>query len=141
VAGGQRFIDYAIKTTVGQIAFEIDGPHHYQRSLITTETYEDDLFRQNSLICDSWRVFRWTDRQLRETPELVKEQLARFLESVPGLLEFDDFLPKQLGAVFELRESQEDARRWLEQIRAQGKTIGLLNLATGIGKTVIAIDD
>lgn len=65
IAGAQRFIDYALKTTTGQIAFEIDGPYHYHRNLITPETYEDDLFRQNSLVCDSWRVFRWTDRQMR----------------------------------------------------------------------------
>ena len=47
------------------------------------------------------------------------------------------FLPKQLGAVLELREHQKDARNWLNEIRSEGKTIALLNLATGVGKTVI----
>jgi hypothetical protein len=42
VVDGQRFVDYAIKTTAGQIAFEIDGPFHYDRSLITTETSSRD---------------------------------------------------------------------------------------------------
>ena len=141
VTGGERRIDYAIKTTEGDVAFEIDGPHHYDRRLITVAQYEDDLLRQNSLITYGWRVFRWTDRQLREEPEQVKEQLARFLESVPGLLEFDDFLPQQRGAVLELREHQQEARDWLAQLRTEGGTIALLNLATGTGKTIIAIDD
>jgi superfamily II DNA or RNA helicase len=141
VTGGDRRIDYAIKTTEGDVAFEIDGPYHYDPRLITAFQYEDDLLRQNSLITYGWRVFRWTDRQLREEPEQVKEQLSRFLESVPGLLEFDDFLPQQRGAVLELRDHQQAARDRLEQLRAEGKTIALLNLATGTGKTVIAIDD
>jgi superfamily II DNA or RNA helicase len=137
----RRFIDFALKTVEGRIAFEIDGPHHYHPPEPVIAQYEDDLLRQNSLIYDGWRVFRWTDRQLTEEPERVKEQLALFLASIPGLLELDDFLPKQLAATFELREHQRDAQEWLASIRSEGKTIALLNLATGVGKTVIAIDD
>ena len=74
VTGGERRVDYAIKTTEGDVAFEIDGPFHYDSKLITVAQYEDDLLRQNSLITFGWRVFRWTDRQLREEPEQVKEQ-------------------------------------------------------------------
>jgi superfamily II DNA or RNA helicase len=139
--GADRFLDYALKTNDGRIAFEVDGPLHYDPEKAPVTEYEDDLQRQNSLIHDGWRVFRWTDRQLAEDPERVKEQLGLFLAGIPGLLEFDDFLPKQLGAVLELREHQQDAREWLDRIRAEGKTIALLNLATGVGKTVIAIDD
>lgn len=90
--GNGRRIDYALKTTDGRVAFEIDGPLHYHPDKITMLQYEDDLLRQNSLIHDGWRVFRWTDRQLAEEPEQVKEQLALFLASIAGLLEFDDFL-------------------------------------------------
>jgi superfamily II DNA or RNA helicase len=139
--GIQRFIDFALKTAEGRIAFEIDGPHHYNPQTMPVIQYEDDLLRQNSLIHDGWRIFRWTDRQLAEDSERVKEQLALFLASIPGLLEFDDFLPKQLAVALELREHQQDAQEWLTKIRSEGKTIALLNLATGTGKTVIAIDD
>ena len=65
VTGGERRVDFAIKTTEGDVAFEIDGPFHYDSKLITVAQYEDDLLRQNSLITFGWRVFRWTDRQLR----------------------------------------------------------------------------
>jgi hypothetical protein len=61
-----------------------------------------------------WQVYRWSDRQLAGESERVKDQLAPFLERVPGLLEL---------------------------IRADGKTIALLEHATGSGKTVTAIRD
>ena len=35
------------------------------------------MLRQNSLIHDHWRVYRWTDRRVAEDGERVKEQLAR----------------------------------------------------------------
>lgn len=144
--GKTRFVDYALKTTDSQVAFEIDGPDHYNAALHAgfgafVSKFEDDLQRQNSLISDRWKVFRWTDRQLLQNPEFVKEQLSLFLASIPGLLEFDEFLPKQHGEVLELRAHQKDAREWLDRIRSEGKTIALLQHATGTGKTVVAIAD
>ena len=61
----------------------------------------------------------------------MKEQLALFLESIPGLLSFDEFLPKQIGEVFELRQHQKDALDSLQQMRANHKTIALLTHAQG----------
>lgn len=141
IYGNERLIDFALKTVREKVAFEIDGLTWHHPAAISVEKFEDDLLRQNSLIHDQWRVYRWTDRQLAEDPETVKEQLARFLESIPGLLEFDDFLPMQRGGVLELREHQDEALEWLEQLRRDAKTIALLNHATGTGKTVVAIED
>ena len=100
VTGGERRIDYAIKATEGDVAFEIDGPFHYDSNLITVAQYENDLLRQNSLITCGWRVFRWTDRQLREEPEQVKEQRpSRRSTTPPGtgktIIAIDD--AKSLG--------------------------------------------
>lgn len=141
--GNSRFIDFALKTAQRRIAFEVDGPAHYGGFNFSVFTYEDDLLRQNSLIHDGWQVFRWTDRQLARDPEGVKEQLALFLAQVPGLLELDDFLPKQAAAAatIDLRTHQQAALDWLACIRSQGKTIALLEHATGSGKTVTAISD
>jgi len=127
IYGAGREIDYAIRAADQKIAFEIDGLTWHLPGAVPIEKYEDDLLRQNSLIHQGWRVFRWTDRELLTEPEKVKEELALFLESIPGLLSFDDFLPKQSGEVFELRQHQKDALDSLEQIRAAGKTIALLN--------------
>ena len=110
-------------------------------SAISVADYEDQLLRQNSLIHKDWRVFRWTDRQLAEEPETIKDQLALFLEKISDLLDFDDFLPQQKGEIFSLKSHQKDALHSLSQMRAQGKTIALLTHATGTGKTTVAISD
>ncbi len=82
IYGTARSIDYAIRTSDERIAFEIDGLTWHHPGAIPVEKYEDDLLRQNSLIHHGWRVFRWTDRELRFEPERVKEELALFLERI-----------------------------------------------------------
>jgi superfamily II DNA or RNA helicase len=141
IYGSSRYVDLALRARGEKIAFEIDGLPWHVSEVIPAQKYEDDLLRQNSLVHQNWRVFRWTDRQVAQEPERVKEQLALFLERLPGLLSFDDFLPRQAGEVLALREHQEDALLALERMRAEGKTIALLEHATGAGKTVTAIAD
>ena len=141
IYGGARFIDFALRTVEEKVAFEIDGLTWHVPDPAAIAKYEDDLLKQNSLIHQGWRVFRWTDRQIADESEQVKEQLLLFLERIPGLLEFDDFLPRQRGALIELRDHQEDALRSLDELRAAGNTIALLAHATGTGKTVTAIAD
>ena len=141
IEGTTRYVDFALRTVAERIAFEIDGLTWHVPDPARVRDYEDALLRQNSLIHLGWRVFRWTDRQVADEPERVKDQLALFLERIPGLLEFDDFLPRQRGQLLELREHQEDALRALDALRAGGNTIALLPHATGTGKTVTAIAD
>jgi superfamily II DNA or RNA helicase len=141
IYGGSRFVDFALRTVEEKVAFEVDGLTWHVPDPEAIAEYEDALLRQNSLIHQGWRVFRWTDRQLIQDSEQVKEQLALFLERIPGLLDFDDFLPRQQGEVLELRPHQSEALAALEILRREGKTIALLTHATGVGKTVTAIAD
>jgi superfamily II DNA or RNA helicase len=141
IYGSGRFIDFALRTLEEKVAFEIDGLTWHVPDVQAIGKYEDDLLRQNSLIHQGWRVFRWTDRQIAQDPEQVKEQLALFLERIPGLLSFDDFLPRQHGAILELRPHQEEALESLAGLRAEGNTIALVTHAQGAGKTVTAISD
>jgi len=141
IYGGSRYVDFALKTLDERVAFEIDGLQLYAPEATGVSAYEDLLLKQNSLIHQGWRLFRWTDRQIANEPEQVKEQLALFLERIPGLLTFDDFLPKQHGEVLELRPHQEEAIQSLERLRAEGNTIALVTHAQGAGKTVTAITD
>jgi superfamily II DNA or RNA helicase len=141
IYGTSRAIDFALRTRGEKIAFEIDGLPWHVPEVVPAEKYEDDLLRQNSLVHQGWRVFRWTDRQVAHEAERVKDQLALFLERLPGFQMFDDFLPRQAGAKVVLREHQDEALAALERLRAEGKTIALLEHATGSGKTVTAIAD
>jgi superfamily II DNA or RNA helicase len=141
IYGGSRYVDYALRTLDEKVAFEIDGLTWHVPDPEAIKEYEDQLLRQNSLIHQGWRVFRWTDREIAQEPEQVQDQLRLFLERIPGLLEFDDFLPKQRGGVIELRPHQEEALASLEQLRSEGNTIALVTHAQGAGKTVTAICD
>ncbi len=141
IYGGSRYIDFALRTLDERVAFEIDGVTWHVPDPERIGLYEDDLLRQNSLIHQGWRVFRWTDRQISQDSDQVKEQLALFLERIPGLLSFDDFLPRQSGAVLELRPHQEEALQALEELRACGNTMALVTHAQGAGKTLTAITD
>jgi superfamily II DNA or RNA helicase len=141
IYGATRFIDYAIRTPDECIAFEIDGLVWHVPDPQRIADYEGDLLRQNSLIHDGWRVFRWTDRQILSESDKVKQQLELFLERIPGLIDFDDFLPKQHGEILELRPHQEEALEALLRLRSEGNTIALVTHAQGAGKTVTAIFD
>ncbi len=141
IYGGSRYVNFALRTIDECVAFEIDGLTWHVPDAERIGHYEDQLLRQNSLVHQGWRIFRWTDRQIVEDPENVKEQLALFLERVPGLLAFEDFLPKQHGELLELRPHQEEAIEALERLRSEGNTIALVTHAQGAGKTVTAITD
>ncbi len=141
IYGGSRYVDFALRAGDQRVAFEIDGLQWHHPAALSIEDLEDQILRQNSLVHEGWRVFRWTDREVAEEPEKVKEELALFLESVPGLLAFEEFLPRRTGGLIELREHQQEALDALQRLRDEGKTIALLTHAAGAGKTRVAIAD
>ena len=141
IYGGHRTIDFAIKTADGRIAFEIDGETWHNPGKVSQDKYVDDLLKQNSLVHQGWRVFRWTDTQLQKTPERVKDELITFLGFTPSLTYIDGNLPGQKGVVFELREHQGEALNNLAKMREEGKTIALVQGATGSGKSAIGVFD
>jgi len=141
VYGKNRRIDYTLQTKQKKIAFEVDGLAWHHPAKISILDYEDQLLRQNSLIAEGWQVYRWTDREISNEPDRVKEELARFLENIPGLLDNNEFLPRQQTQRIELRDYQQDALQQLADLRQNGKTIAIIDHATGAGKTIVAIHD
>lgn len=71
IYGRHRTIDFAIKSAFGKVAFEIDGTTWHSPEKVSEGKYIDDLLKQNSLVYDGWKVYRWTDRQIETTPERV----------------------------------------------------------------------
>ena len=141
IYGNHRTIDFAVMTDNGKVAFEIDGETWHNPSKVSQEKYIDDLLKQNSMVFNGWKVFRWTDTQLQKTPERVKDELITFLGYSPALTYFDGDTPSQQGAVFELREHQEEALANLAKMREEGKTIALVQGATDSGKSAIGVLD
>jgi hypothetical protein len=139
VDGCSRYIDYALHSSLSRYAFEVDGEYFH----VQPERYRDGLVRQNSLVYQGWKVYRWSDAQLRGERDRIVDQLRLFLEReiAAGVLGKDDLLPLQGGGTIELRDHQTEALAALEQLRASGKTIALLTHATGTGKTLVAVSD
>ena len=103
--------------------------------------YADDLLKQNSLIYDNWKVYRWIYSQLEKQPEKVKDELITFLGTSPMFKAFEADLPVQMEQTIELRDYQQEATENLQKMREDGKTIALLYHATGVGKTITAATD
>ena len=141
IYGNHRTIDFAVMTEDGKVAFEIDGETWHNPGKVSQDKYTDDLLKQNSMVFQGWRVFRWTDTQLAKTPDRVKDELITFLGYSPVLTYFDGDTPAQQGSVFELREHQEEALASLIKMREEGKTIALVQGATGSGKSAIGVLD
>lgn len=141
IYGRHRSIDFAVRSNLGKIAIEIDGTTWHDPSSVSAEKYTDDLLKQNSIIHEGWKVFRWTDRQVEKAPGRVKDELVTFLGEAPALFFMDDDMPPQNGKVFVLREHQEEALKNLEEMRRHNQTIALVQGATGSGKSAIGVLD
>lgn len=136
-----RYIDFALESEGLKIAIEIDGERFHNPSKVSQNKYQDDLLKQNSLIFQDWKVYRWTYDQLKNQREKLKDEMILFLDEMPGFRMMDDYLPKQKGKTFELKQHQQSALENLEKMRDDGESIALLYHATGAGKTVTAVSD
>lgn len=141
IYGRHRYIDFALESPESKIAIEIDGETYHNPSKVSENKYADDLLKQNSLIYDNWKVYRWIYSQLEKQPEKVKDELITFLGASPMFKAFEANLPVQMGQTIELRDYQQEAIDNLKKMREDGKTIALLYHATGVGKTITAATD
>lgn len=141
IYGKHRTIDFAISSFGEKIAIEIDGERYHNPNKISSEKYYDDLLKQNSLIHEDWKLYRWTYGQLDHHRERVKDELVTFLGDQPIFNDFEEFMPRQRGKCIELKAHQEEALINLKKMREDHETIALLNHATGSGKTITAVLD
>lgn len=141
IYGKNRFIDFAMEAGGQKIAIEIDGETYHNPKIVSDTKYFDDLLKQNSLIYENWKVYRWAYKQLKNQRDKVKDELKTFLSELPMFQEIDDYLPAQKGKIIELKDHQKEAIENLERMRQHGETIALLYHATGTGKTVTAVTD
>ncbi|MBZ9686808.1 DEAD/DEAH box helicase family protein [Clostridium estertheticum] len=141
IYGNSRFIDFALESEGQKIAIEIDGETWHNPSKVSQDKYYDDLLKQNSLIYENWKIYRWVYNQLHTKPEMVKDELQTFLGELPMFKELEEYLPKQKGKAFILKDHQAEAIASLENMRKNNETIALLYHATGTGKTITAVTD
>ncbi|NLJ40829.1 MAG: DEAD/DEAH box helicase [Clostridiales bacterium] len=141
IYGNHRFIDFAFESEDERIAIEVDGETYHNPNTISENKYFDDLLKQNSLVYNNWKIYRWVYSQLKNQPEKVKDEMLTFFGELPMFKMIDDYLPSQRGKVIELKDHQYDAMASLQNMRDNGDSIALLYHATGTGKTVTAVSD
>lgn len=141
IYGNGRFIDFALESEELKIAIEIDGEKFHNPQKVSSNKYYDDLLKQNSLIYNNWKVYRWAYNQLKRQREKVKDELMTFMGEIPEFRLLEDYLPKQKGKIIELKDYQQTAVDNLQKMRDNGESIALLYHATGTGKTVTAVSD
>ena len=142
---GQRFTDFMILNGSKRVAIEIDGEAVHNKQIVSTNKFDDDQLKQNSMISYGWDVYRWSYYKLKNKAESVVDEMKVFLGNCPRLADVHDYLPRQQADIiektFELREHQDQALKSLAQMRIDKKTIALICHATGTGKTVTAVLD
>ncbi|MBU2515890.1 DEAD/DEAH box helicase family protein [bacterium] len=139
-AGTNRYVDYALFTDNQKYAIEINGESFHHPVVIGPKKYRSQLFKQNSLSMDGFKVFRWSSNGMRDRESILQE-LRLFLGDpsqfhVKPHLRFDRSVK-----TITLYDHQEDALKLLESGRIAGRNTFLIVLPTGTGKTVIFIKD
>lgn len=96
VKRGYRLIDFVYLRPPHRIAFEADGYHPHQ---LDRYAFDDDRERQNMLVLDGWKVFRYTIDQLKDRPKEVQRQLQQIMGTFYGKQGMEQALltPKELS--------------------------------------------
>jgi superfamily II DNA or RNA helicase len=138
LAGTTRYIDYALFAKSAKFAIEVNGESFHHPAVIGAKRYRSQLFKQNSLVADGFKVLRWSLNGMRDKERFILE-LSRFMGHARPF--FDKSVFKLTRPAFTLRTHQEQALDQLSKARKNGLNTFLLVLPTGTGKTEIFIED
>jgi len=136
--GTRRFIDYALFGHSIKFAIELNGETWHHPHRIGPKKYRSQLFKQNSMVADGFKVFRWSMSGMKDRERFILE-LSRFMGYAQPFL--DKSVYKVKRRTFTLKAHQEKALDQLRKVRHGGQSTFLLVLPTGTGKTEIFIKD
>ena len=138
--GKVRHIDYALKTESRHIAIELNGESFHHPRCVGLERYCSQLFKQNSLVMSGWRVFRWSERGMRDADRFI-EEMRRFFGPPEEFHRLPTYMARRSVGIFQLLEHQEDAVNRIKVERDAGRSAFLIELPTGTGKTEVFVED
>ena len=136
-AGRNGFVDYVIETDTGNYAIEENGVRYHHPQLVTKDTYQKQLEKQNTLSVFGFKTYRFSYENLR-----FKDQAIDSIKAYLG--EKNTFRNAHIvggSRPFSLYEHQETALKELEKARAEGINTSLIVCATGSGKSQIGLED
>jgi superfamily II DNA or RNA helicase len=148
--GTVRYVDYALFARSLKFAIELNGESFHHPVAIGAKRYRSQLFKQNSLVADGFKVFRWSLNGMRDRERFILE-LSRFMGQARPFLDKSIFKlsrPVQTFSLidhqkqsFSLKNHQQQSLEQLSIARENGRDTFLLVLPTGTGKTEIFIAD
>ena len=74
----RRFVDYALFSENQKFAIELNGERYHHPPFIGEKRYRSQLFKQNSLVADGFKVFRWSLRGMQDKERMILD-LKTFL--------------------------------------------------------------
>ena len=136
--GKTAYVDYALFRKDGSwIAIEENGISYHHPALIKKNAYIKILVKQNTIVEQDGKVFRWDTESLQARQHVIDE-----LKDFIGCL--DDYLVQTTvieRRSFALHDHQTDFLKELNMDRVTGKKTALVVLPTGTGKTILALED
>lgn len=137
LGGHNRYIDYYLERESGNVAIEKNGVTYHHPQLIGKKKYLGQLLKQNSLVAQGTRVYRWALENMK-FKERFHEDLRRYLGQAA---DFKHPYKLNVSRQFRLLPHQGDALATIQSSRAAGASAALVVLPTGTGKTEILIAD
>jgi superfamily II DNA or RNA helicase len=133
--GKNRRIDFSYVEGKTKLAIEVNGEAYHAEGIIANEMFDDNLFRQNEILQDGYKLIRFSYNML-QSPQwrpMVMESLRNFLSTyAPTLLGEEPVKPNPL---------QQEALQALDFYRNKGWKKGVVILPTGTGKTILSALD
>ena len=138
--GKRRFIDYVLKTSKGNFAIELNGEQFHHPAAIKEKRYASQLFKQNSLTAEGYKVFRWSQRGMADKDKFIQE-IKKFFGNPKYFDSTPHFKSLRSLKTFKLAEHQHDALTYIDSLRDEGRNTFIIVLPTATGKTEIFIED
>ncbi len=135
--GGTRWIDYVVHTEDGFIGIEKNGETYHHPVIVGKERYKDQLLKQNSIVSQGGKLYRWSLGSMRFR-DVFCEEIKRYFPEPEKIIDGNHVRAKR---AFELFEHQENMLEAIETGREKGDRAFLVHLPTGAGKTHILISD
>jgi len=133
--GKSRRIDFSYVEGKTKLAIEVNGESYHAEGIIPNEMFDDNLFRQNEILQDGYKLIRFSYNML-QSPQwrpMVMESLRSFFTAyAPILLGEEPVKPNPL---------QQEALQALDFYREKGWKKGVVILPTGTGKTILSALD
>jgi superfamily II DNA or RNA helicase len=137
INGSTRWIDYVIFSNNGMVAIEKNGVRYHHPLIIGVKRYKDQLVKQNSIIAQGAKLYRWSLESM-QFKDVFCEEIKAYLPQKEDIVETHHILAKRK---FKLFDHQNDVLKNIQTDRLNGNNTFLVVLPTGTGKTHIIVSD